>query len=121
MPAGIIRCNETNPCTGFVLDNVKVHGWWRLLHKGYITENVEGTVKDSKPIPEFGGDGDITEVEEPDDIVDSFTSAAYSWIESVLLGQLTALIYDSSGQAILKAFKAAVELFGTTYKQMAFI
>ena len=113
MPAGIIRCNETNPCTGFVLDNVKVHGWWRLLHKGYITENVEGTVKDSKPIPEFGGVGDITEVEEAYDIVGSFTDVAFPWFVSVL--------YSPSGEASLKAFKAAVELFGTTYKQMAFI
>jgi hypothetical protein len=22
LPPGIIRCNETNPCTGFVFDNV---------------------------------------------------------------------------------------------------
>ena len=48
---GIIRCNETNPCTGFDFDNVTVTGW--LSGEGYITENVEGVSKNSNPIPAF--------------------------------------------------------------------
>ena len=53
LPPGVIRCNETNPCEGFVWDNVKIYGWWRLLGLGFITEYVEGTVTKSHPIPAF--------------------------------------------------------------------
>ena len=53
LPPGIIRCNSTNPCTGFVFDNVKAHGWWRIFGLNYIVENVEGVVTDSKPDPGF--------------------------------------------------------------------
>lgn len=28
LPPGIIRCNETNPCTGINLEDIKVEGWW---------------------------------------------------------------------------------------------
>ena len=51
---GVIRCNETIPCTGFVFDNVKHHTWWSLIGWNYFTENVYGTVIDSKPEPDFG-------------------------------------------------------------------
>ena len=60
LPPGIMRCNETNPCTGFVWDNVQAHGWWHKLGVGYITENVYGEVRNSKPVPQFvttDGDG----------------------------------------------------------------
>ena len=53
LPPGIIRCNSTNPCTGFVFDNVRAHGWWRLFGLNYIVENVEGVVTNSKPDPGF--------------------------------------------------------------------
>lgn len=53
LPPGIIRCNSTNPCTGFVFENVKAHGWWRIFGLNYIVENVEGTVIHSKPDPGF--------------------------------------------------------------------
>ena len=53
LPPGIIRCNETEPCTGFVFDNVKSTGWWSWFGLGYITQNVIGTVTDSKPEPDF--------------------------------------------------------------------
>ena len=51
----MIRCNETNPCTGFSFENVKSHGLWTWLGFNYIVENVEGTVINSKPIPAFNG------------------------------------------------------------------
>jgi len=51
---GVIRCNETMPCTGFVFDNVKHHSWWSMIGWNYFTENVYGTVTDSKPVPDFG-------------------------------------------------------------------
>jgi len=55
LPAGIIRCNETNPCTDFTFDNVDVRsGLWDSLGFGYITEYVEGTVKNGVfPDPNF--------------------------------------------------------------------
>lgn len=53
LPPGVIRCNETNVCTDFVWDNVHVHGWWRWLGLGYITEFTEGTVSNSHPVPKF--------------------------------------------------------------------
>ena len=60
LPPGIIRCNETNPCTGFVFDNVNAHGWWKYLRISYIVENVYGTVSNSSPVPAYitpDGDG----------------------------------------------------------------
>ena len=53
LPPGIIRCNETNPCTGFVFENVNLSGW--LIHKdnGFITENVQGVSINSFPDPHF--------------------------------------------------------------------
>lgn len=46
---GIIRCNETNPCTGFLFENVQATGW--LSDVGYICENVHGNVLNSNPAP----------------------------------------------------------------------
>ena len=57
LPPGIVRCNETAVCEGFVFDNVQSSGWWRLLGINYITENIIGTVTNSKPSPDFGGSG----------------------------------------------------------------
>jgi hypothetical protein len=53
LPPGIIRCNETNPCTGFVFDNVNVTGWFNDYNLGYVTENVYGTSINSYPDPGF--------------------------------------------------------------------
>ena len=51
LPPGIIRCNETNPCTGFVFNNVQATGWWQHLGLGYITEHIDGVVTEGV----FGG------------------------------------------------------------------
>lgn len=29
LPPGVMRCNETNPCTEFVISNLDMHGWWQ--------------------------------------------------------------------------------------------
>ena len=50
---GIVRCNETAPCTGFVFDNVHSTGFWSFFGFNYITENIIGTVTNSKPAPVF--------------------------------------------------------------------
>lgn len=51
---GVIRCSKWMPCSGFVFDNVKQNAWWSLLGWNYFTENVYGTVIDSKPEPNLG-------------------------------------------------------------------
>lgn len=54
LPAGILRCNETNPCTNIVFENVDVRSSvWDTLHESYITENVHGTATGSFPHPSF--------------------------------------------------------------------
>ena len=53
LPPGIIRCNETNPCTDFTFENVYQTGWFTLFNYGYITENVIGTSYLSFPNPGF--------------------------------------------------------------------
>ena len=57
---GLFRCSELNPCTGMVFENVNFYGsWWQKLGVSYITENVYGTVTDSRPEPGFiTNDGD---------------------------------------------------------------
>ena len=58
LPPGVIRCNETNSCTGFKWNNVHatgIAGWWEYLGLGFITENVHGDVTDSSPDPHFDG------------------------------------------------------------------
>ena len=53
LPPGVIRCNETHPGTDFVWDNVHIHGWWRILGLGFITEYTSGSVTNSHPVPRF--------------------------------------------------------------------
>ena len=54
LPAGIIRCNETNPCTNFTFEDVNVTSeFWDTLGYGFITENIEGTSTRSFPDPGF--------------------------------------------------------------------
>ena len=69
LPPGIIRCNVTEPCTGFVFDNVQYKGWWNLFGYGYITQNVIGTVTDSKPEPAFIVENTLPKDEHPKDLV----------------------------------------------------
>lgn len=60
LPPGVIRCNETLPCTNIVFQNVKASGWWSVFRLNYFTENVHGAVVDSTPAPKFitsEGDG----------------------------------------------------------------
>ena len=43
LPAGIVRCNATNPCTGFKFENVQMHSLlWDLLQLPFITEYAYG-------------------------------------------------------------------------------
>ena len=62
-PPGVIRCNSTNPCTGFHFENVYVTGWFTPLNIGYITENVVGTSKWVWPDPGFNKTRSEEEVE----------------------------------------------------------
>ena len=53
---GIIRCDKTNPCTGFDWDNVTSDGWWNFKFSplGYISENINGKLSNVSPNPGFG-------------------------------------------------------------------
>jgi len=55
LPAGILRCNSTNPCTNFRFEDVKLTSpLWDLLGEGFITEYVEGTHNNNVfPDPKF--------------------------------------------------------------------
>jgi hypothetical protein len=53
LPPGVVRCNETNPCTGFVFDNVNADGWWKWFGFNYITENIQGEALFDSPRPAF--------------------------------------------------------------------
>lgn len=68
LPPGVIRCNETNPCHGFVFENVKMNAWYDKFESlGFITENVYGQVIDSYPDPGFMEEPSMEEptLEEP--------------------------------------------------------
>ena len=53
-PAGIVRCNSTNPCKNFKFDDVHVTSpVWDMFGVGYITEYIQGTEDDDTPIPDF--------------------------------------------------------------------
>lgn len=72
LPPGIIRCNETNPCTGFNFTNVQATGWWQYLGFGYITENIEGTVTNSSPAPLFNNEYMVSPYGVMNDIIAEF-------------------------------------------------
>lgn len=93
LPPGIIRCNETNPCTGFEFTDVQVDGWWnsgifRLFHIGYISENAYGTQKRSHPSPKLlAEDGSVApmiaeDAEEPIDIFAYLAEALFSYAKN---------------------------------------
>jgi polygalacturonase len=48
---GIIRCNQSNPCTNLEFTNVQFHGLQSYL--GFITEHAHGVVTNSFPVPKF--------------------------------------------------------------------
>jgi hypothetical protein len=52
LPPGIIRCNETNPCTGFHFEDINMRSvLWDMAGLGFITENAYGTFKNVHPNP----------------------------------------------------------------------
>jgi len=61
LPPGIIRCNETNPCTGINFENVHVSGWWSFFKLNFIVEQATGSVVNSVPIPALNGESQMTD------------------------------------------------------------
>lgn len=46
----VLRCNETNPCTGINLLNVRVDSWIvGKKNKGYVCEHVKGAQEGGHP------------------------------------------------------------------------
>ena len=62
LPAGIIRCNSTRPCTNINFNNVQLTTpLWDLLGYGFITEYAEGTSINSFPDPKLKTPGYYSE------------------------------------------------------------
>ena len=55
LPPGIVRCDETNPCSGFDWTNVTSDGWWNFPFSplGFISDNIEGKLVNVAPRPGF--------------------------------------------------------------------
>mmetsp|Transcript_35005 Transcript_35005/g.25482 ORF Transcript_35005/g.25482 Transcript_35005/m.25482 type:complete len:119 (-) Transcript_35005:237-593(-) len=95
-PPGIIRCNETNPCTGFEFTDVQSDGWWnsgifRFFHIGYISEHAYGTQSHSRPNPKLlAADGSVAPMigEETADSFDidlfGFLVEAFDYFKSMM-------------------------------------
>ncbi len=66
---GIVRCNATAPCTGFVFDNVQVTNFdqWPFGESGYKVENVYGSVTNCLPTPVFTGPALLDDTPATDD------------------------------------------------------
>lgn len=65
---GIIRCNETNPCTGINFENVKHDGFFKDFKNGYITEHAYGTAINSYPDPHLGRSSTPAEIDDISEI-----------------------------------------------------
>jgi hypothetical protein len=48
---GVLLCNETNPCSGFVFNNVKNKGNF-LVQSNYVCQNTIASFIDSDPVPD---------------------------------------------------------------------
>jgi len=46
--AGVLRCNETNPCHGFNFENVYITGW---DSENYTCNSIYGSCKNCTPVP----------------------------------------------------------------------
>lgn len=58
LPAGILRCNATNPCKGFDFEDVNLRSrFWDFLHVGFISQYIEGNQSNSFPNPKFQPEG----------------------------------------------------------------
>ena len=54
LPAGVILCNDTNPCTNFHFEDVSIKTpLWDVLGYGWITQYAEGTSIRTFPDPKF--------------------------------------------------------------------
>ena len=51
---GVIRCNESNPCTGMNFENVNIEGWWEKMEWSFISEYSYGNVINTHPDPKLG-------------------------------------------------------------------
>lgn len=58
LPAGIIRCNETNPCEDISFENVHMTSWWNDMEWSWITEYANGEATEVVPKPIFNKGSD---------------------------------------------------------------
>ena len=87
LPPGIVRCNETHPCTEMVFENVQADGWWRHIRANYFVDYAYGTVTNSHPKPRMiqpDGDGFVG-----DDHEFQMVHMFAKWVESLFKGETT--------------------------------
>lgn len=92
LPPGVIRCNETNPCTGFEFTDVHVDGWWnqgifKFIQIGYISQFAYGVQTRSRPSPKLlAEDGSVAPMmgEVDDELLDiwGFLGKAFNFTKN---------------------------------------
>ena len=100
LPPGVIRCNETNPCTDFTFNNVNDKSIWTRLNFNYIVENVEGIVSNSSPIPAFTN----LVADQEDRQVQAFVSKWFQSVEETVKGVRSDLQIAQRGFAAVYDF-----------------
>jgi hypothetical protein len=124
LPPGIVRCNSTYPCTGFVFENVNADGWWKWFGLGYITEEVHGEVMFSSPAPAFMKPDGTYATEnvpsrDPVEIAIALYSKVMTHYES-LVGEIESLLAANNVTTPLTSITNFQDLFKTVYEAIAF-
>jgi len=69
LPAGVILCNDTNPCTNFHFEDVDLRTpVWDALGYGWFSQYVEGTTIRTFPDPKFKPVGYYASLKEEDKV-----------------------------------------------------
>ena len=69
LPAGVIICNDTNPCTNFHFEDVNIRTpLWDALGYGWFTQYAEGTSSNVFPDPKFKPNGYYASLREEDKV-----------------------------------------------------
>jgi hypothetical protein len=69
LPAGVILCNDTNPCTNFHFEDVDLRTpVWDALGYGWISQYVEGEAIRTFPDPKFKPNGYYASLKEEDKV-----------------------------------------------------
>ena len=100
LPAGVILCNDTNPCTNFHFEDVNLRTpVWDALGYGWFTQYVEGTTKGTVfPDPKFKPIGYYASLKEEDKVDEAAELQKMLSAESMmshLIGTMLSFEYGS--------------------------